>query len=243
MALAPAVGAVPGLSAAAVAAAAAALRLPAVVAAVLAVAAVALATRGMHLDGLADTADGLAAGYDRRRALDVMRRGDTGPAGAAALVLVLGLQIGALTQVLPRFGALGVAVAVAAGRAVLPVACARGVPSARSEGLGSTVAGSVRRAVAAGVVVATALAAALVLAATAAAGPGTARGWPAAAGTVPGTATAALQGAAAVVVAVGAAAVLARRAVTRFGGITGDVLGACVEVGTAAALVALAVGG
>ena len=61
-------------------------------------------TRGLHLDGLADTADGLAASYDRQRALDVMRRGDTGPAGAATLVLVLLLQAAALAQVLSGGG-------------------------------------------------------------------------------------------------------------------------------------------
>jgi len=44
-----------------------------------------------------------------------------------------------------------------------------------------------------------------------------------------------------VAAAYAAAAVLLRRCVTRLGGVTGDVLGGCVEVAVAAALVVLAV--
>ncbi|MGN6575893.1 MAG: adenosylcobinamide-GDP ribazoletransferase, partial [Nocardioides sp.] len=59
-----------------------------VLTAALVVGLLALLTRGMHLDGLADTADGLAAGRrDRGRALEVMRQGPVGPLGACALVL------------------------------------------------------------------------------------------------------------------------------------------------------------
>jgi adenosylcobinamide-GDP ribazoletransferase len=43
-----------------------------------------------------------------------------------------------------------------------------------------------------------------------------------------------------VLAAFAAAAVLLRRCVTRLGGVTGDVLGACVEVALTAALVVLA---
>ena len=44
----------------------------------LAISAGAWATRGFHLDGLADTADALASSYDRERALTVARLGDVG---------------------------------------------------------------------------------------------------------------------------------------------------------------------
>ena len=60
--------------------------LPPFVAAALAVAAPVLLARAMHLDGLADTADGLSAGYDRERSLEVMRRSDVGPSGVAAVM-------------------------------------------------------------------------------------------------------------------------------------------------------------
>ena len=52
----------------------------------------ALGSRAMHLDGLADTVDGLGSGWDRKRALQVMRLGDIGAMGAVALVIVIGLQ-------------------------------------------------------------------------------------------------------------------------------------------------------
>ena len=74
--------------------------LPYAVAAVLALVAAALLSRALHLDGLADLADGLTSGHDRERSLEVMRQGNTGPAGAAALVLVLGLDAACLATLL-----------------------------------------------------------------------------------------------------------------------------------------------
>ncbi|WAL69609.1 adenosylcobinamide-GDP ribazoletransferase [Amycolatopsis cynarae] len=185
---------------------------PGLASAGLAIGLVALGSRGLHLDGLADTADGLGASYHRERALEIMRRGDSGPTGVAALVLVLIVQCGALTGGGAVAGALG----VIAGRCTLSMSCARGVPSARPEGLGATVAGSVRIRWAALVFV---LAAGL-----SALAPGL-PWW---------------RGPVAVLAAYAAAGVLLWRCVRRLGGITGDVLGACVEAGTAAALLALA---
>ena len=57
--------------------------------AVLLVALLALASGGLHLDGVADTADGMAVQGDRAARLGVMSEGNTGPAGVMALVLVL----------------------------------------------------------------------------------------------------------------------------------------------------------
>jgi adenosylcobinamide-GDP ribazoletransferase len=237
MTLAPVAGLVPGLAAALAVWLAFRAGLGTSIAAVIAVGVFALSTRGLHLDGLADTADGLAASYDQDRALEVMRRGDTGPTGLAAVVLLLLLQTAALQQVLAvavqqtsleqvpfdtagqvRAVVVVVAVAVAA-RVAIPVACSRGVPAARPDGLGATVAGSVHRTT-------------LGLVVIAAAGACSLGGW------IGGFAWWA--GVLAVAVVVGCAALLVRRAVRRFGGITGDVLGAVVEIGTAAALLAFA---
>lgn len=62
---------------------------------VLLVAVTAVLTGGLHLDGLADSADGLFAG-DRDRALAIMRDGAIGAFGAATVVLVLALKLRAL---------------------------------------------------------------------------------------------------------------------------------------------------
>lgn len=197
-------------AAAGVVAAGQALGLFPLLTAVLAVAVTVLGSRGMHLDGLADTADGLSSSYDRARALEVMRSGDVGPSGVAAVVLVLAGQIAALAgAVVAGHGVLAAAVGVLASRLVLAPCCVRGIPAARPGGLGSTVAGTVPRA-----------AAAVVLAAGA--------GLAGAAGLAVGLPL--WRGALAVVVGAALAAVLLTRCVRRLGGITGDVLGGCVEV-------------
>jgi adenosylcobinamide-GDP ribazoletransferase len=57
------------------------------------VAILALLTRGLHLDGLADTFDGLGAGADRERALTIMDDSHTGAFGAIAIALLLFFKI------------------------------------------------------------------------------------------------------------------------------------------------------
>ena len=117
--------------------------------AALALAVVALLTGALHLDGLADTADGLASSWEVARALAVMRTGDLGPAGAVTLIVVLGLQAVVAGELLTRpLGWLIVSLAFAAGRAALALGTLRGVPAARTDGLGAAVAGSVSPAVA-----------------------------------------------------------------------------------------------
>ena len=195
----------------------------------LAVGSLALLTRGLHLDGLADLADGLASGKPAPAALDIMRRSDIGALGAVTLVLTLLLQVAALSQAESDGHSRGPAALVAAvvtGRLAITWACRRGVPAARPDGLGALVAGSVRPAVAA-------VASAVTLAAAAAA----VAVWPAAAGGAPGW-TLPL----AVAAGLGVAAGVQRHAVRRLGGITGDVLGALAEIAMTVTLVVGAMG-
>jgi adenosylcobinamide-GDP ribazoletransferase len=197
----------------------------ALTASVAGVATLAAATRGLHLDGLADTADGLGSAKPAADALRIMKASDIGPFGVITLVLALLGQVLLLASAWARhgawYGACALAVACVAGRLAVTWACRPGVPSARPDGLGAWVAGSVSRP-------AVAVASASTMAAAGIAGFCVSDGarwllWPAA-----------------VVAAVGGAALVLRHTIRRFGGITGDVLGALVEVGFTAALLVLA---
>ena len=186
---------------------------------VLVVALHALATRGLHLDGLADLVDGLGSYGTPERARAVMKQPDVGALGAAALVLVPAVQVAALLAcTLAGSGGPAVLLAVVTARVAVTAACTAGVPAAAPDGLGALVAGTVPRGWAGGT--------ALLTVAT-------------------GTALAAAEDLplALPAVAVGAGLLAARllraHAVRRLGGITGDVLGALVEVTTAVVLVVL----
>jgi adenosylcobinamide-GDP ribazoletransferase len=212
MSIAPLVGALLGAVLAAFLAGLTVAGAPRLLAAGLTVAAGALLTRGLHLDGLADTVDALGSYRRGPEALAVLKRPDIGPFGVVAIVLILVLQAAALAGLSP----VAVVVAWAAGRLAVPVACRRGVPAARADGLGALVAGTVPVPVLVGAAIAVAAAATPAV-------PG--RMW---------------QGPAAVLAAVLIAAVVVRHCVRRFGGVTGDVIGAAVELATTGALVLLA---
>src|SRR5213080_4777965 len=66
--------------------------------AVLSVLLLALLTRGLHLDGLADTLDGLGSRAPAESALEIMRRSDVGPFGVIAIVSVLLIDVAALAS-------------------------------------------------------------------------------------------------------------------------------------------------
>lgn len=188
-------------------------RLGVLLAAALAVAVEALLTGAIHLDALADAADGLGAAT-KERALAMMREPQIGAFGAVALGLDLLVKTAALAAVLAGPEALlAVVAAFALGRAA-PLALAWALSDARAgEGIGSSLTGGARGL---------GLASGLVL------------------GVVAACAALGLRGlvlAAAAAVAVLACGFVARR---RLGGVTGDVLGAVVELATTLALVAAA---
>ncbi|MPY81406.1 MAG: adenosylcobinamide-GDP ribazoletransferase, partial [Actinophytocola sp.] len=113
-------------------------------AAVLAIGTVAALTGALHLDGLADTADGLGSRRPAPQALEIMRRSDIGPIGVVTLVFAIAVQVVALAT-LPAggYGAVALVLAAVAGR--VAVVLSAGVRGARSDGFGALVAGSVRR--------------------------------------------------------------------------------------------------
>lgn len=199
--------------------------LGALLAAVLALAFVAWATRAIHLDGLADTADALASGKPPAEALEIARRSDIGPFGVVVVGFVLAIDVVCLAANIADNHAMYALIAVlVAGRLALPLGCLRWVKPARADGLGAAVAGSVRPVAALAVAI----------------------GWSAIVGIIaaviePDDQLASIvSGVGSLVAALAAATVLLLIARRRLGGITGDVLGAMVEVGTAAALVVLA---
>jgi len=226
---------------------------PPLLGAALAVGLLAVLTRGLHLDGLADLADGLGSGKPAPQALDIMKKSDIGPFGVMTLVLVLLVQVAALSGL----GPVALVSACVTGRLALTWACRSTVPAARPDGLGALVASTVRPN-AAWAATATALAAAAALGAAADHGLGlTALGSVAGDGlglTGLGSVTGDGLGSVAghrmvyvlplgVVAGLGAALLLLHHARRRLGGVTGDVLGALVETATAAALTVCALFG
>lgn len=211
---APLVGAMLGAAAGALVLGLTVLGVPPLVGGLLAVGFLGLATRGMHLDGLADTVDGLGCYGPPERALAVMKDGGAGPFAVVTLIVVLGSQAAALASLQPGLLVGGAALAGAVGRAGFAWVARRGIPAARPGGLGATVAGSQPGWVAPlWWLVLAALGALLVPAR-----------WPG-------------------VLAVGLAAAvvvgLSRHTARRFGGMSGDVLGAASELAVTVVLVTI----
>jgi adenosylcobinamide-GDP ribazoletransferase len=211
---APVVGAGLGLLAAGVLSVLHSVGAPALLTGLIVVAMLAGLTRGMHLDGLADTADGLGCYGGPQRALEVMRDGSCGPFGVVALVLVLSAQAVALGALAETGRLIPVVLAVIAGRVAFGWCARRGVPAARPAGLGALVADSQPPAIP--VAWAVALLAAGLLAVPD-------RPW---------------QGVLAIVLAAFAIVALSAHTSRRLGGVTGDVLGAAAELTTTLILTA-----
>src|SRR5690606_10421905 len=140
----------------------------------------------------------------------VMKSGTSGPAGVVATVVVAGLQVAGFAALLPTTaGAVLAGVAVCLSRAALALTCVRGVPPARRDGLGQSMAEVVPP-----------LAAVTV--------------WLLAAGTLTALALWAdlwwARGPIAAVLAALVVLALVRHTRHRFGGVTGDVYGAAIEI-------------
>ncbi len=196
--------------------------------AALGVAAIAALTGGLHLDGLADTADGLGSRRPAAAALEIMRRSDIGPMGVGALVFVLLIQVTAVAAI-PRLPLAAAALILAEVTGRISVVVATSSPAARPGGFGALVADrttAAERALTVGTL-ACAVAAAGVTAG------GLTNGGPALA----------VRGLAATFTGLLAGWLLQRTARRRLGGMTGDVFGAILQVSATAVLVAAAVAG
>jgi len=193
------------------------LEVPALAVAFVSLAVLAAGSRALHLDGLSDVADGLTSSYDRERALAVMKSGTAGPAGVAALVLVLGAQAAALAAYVSPTGDVRTAVIagslVCGSRAALWITACSLAPPAREDGLGVTFT---RRVPAVAAVV----------------------GWAGLAALA--TLVDPVRGPVAVALAALVVVALTVRAVRRLGGVTGDVFGAGIELALAVLLVGMA---
>jgi len=196
------------------------LDVPVLVLGLMAVGLLAWATRALHWDGLSDVADGLTSGFDAARSLAVMKTGTSGPAGTLAVVVVAGLQAAGLAALFSTDrGAVLAGLVVLASRCALVLTCAAPIRPAREDGLGLAFAGSVPVPWA---VMSWLLAGAVVAATCAATGRDVVRP---------------LVGMALAVLGV---LVLVRHTSRRFGGVTGDVYGAAVEIALATMLVVAA---
>jgi adenosylcobinamide-GDP ribazoletransferase len=132
--------------------------------AVLLLAANALATGGLHLDGLMDTADGVFGGRTVERRLEIMRDSRIGAFGALAGGLTLLGQYACLSELTGVARLTALVVALSLGRWTMAAAIGA-FPSARATGLGATfhqAGGRWPLALATGIALAAAAAAGLV---------------------------------------------------------------------------------
>jgi adenosylcobinamide-GDP ribazoletransferase len=180
---------------------------PSLVAALLSVTAWKTLTGGIHLDGLADCLDGLG-GRDAEHRLRIMHDSRIGAFGAVGMILFLLLEIAAVVELPADVRWRGLLVLPAIARAT-PALLARSFPPAKAEGHGAAFRAGLRAGAAP---LALGLALALAWAALGAAG------------------------IAAAAVAIVAALALAGFMAARLSGITGDVLGAAVEMAELAGL-------
>lgn len=198
------------------------LHTPPLVIGVLCATLLAICTRGLHLDGLADTVDGLGVAHNHEKALRVMRQGDVGPMGVFALVATTLATSAAIATLVAH--PVAIAFGVFTSRVCLILATASWFRPVQPDGLGRLVIGTVPRS-----------AAILGLGLLLGAGYGL--------GVISLPDTQQLPGllfAAAALLAAATTLAVAAKVQRAFGGITGDTLGAGVELSYAVSLIVFA---
>ncbi|MDY6827402.1 MAG: adenosylcobinamide-GDP ribazoletransferase [Bacillota bacterium] len=166
-------------------------------------------TRGLHFDGLADTADGLLGTTDRKKAFIAMKDSAIGVMGTAVLLFVYLLKLALLAGLLPGAVPAAVFLMIVAGRWAI-VCSGSWFPPARDQGLG----GLFLRGLKPVIFLKASLAAILLLVLIFLL-------WP----------DLLLPGVIGILFALVAAYLLALYASHRLGGLTGDILGAASELG------------
>ncbi len=168
---------------------------------------------GLHLDGLADSADAWLGGFgDRERTLTIMKDPRSGPIAVVTLMLVLLLKFTALLALIEQQATVGLILAPLLGRAAL-LGLFLNTPYVRAGGLGQALADHLPRQSAGWVLLASALACVLL------------GGW---------------SGVLALMMASLTFFVLRRLMLQRLGGTTGDTAGALLELLEMTVLVVLA---
>ncbi|WPN31785.1 adenosylcobinamide-GDP ribazoletransferase [Pseudomonas sp. P5_109] len=172
-----------------------------------------LLSGGLHLDGLADSADAWLGGFgDRERTLTIMKDPRSGPIAVVTLVLVLLLKFTALLALIEQQHSLALIIVPLIGRSAL-LGLFLTTPYVRAGGLGQALADHLPRSVGRQVLAVSALACVLI---------------------------AGLSGVLAVVLAVLGFAWLRQVMLRRLGGMTGDTAGAMLELIEVGVLVGLA---
>ncbi|MFY1667170.1 adenosylcobinamide-GDP ribazoletransferase [Pseudomonas sp. Pseu.R1] len=174
-----------------------------------------LLSGGLHLDGLADSADAWLGGFgDRERTLTIMKDPRSGPIAVVTLVVVLLLKFTAILALVDSHHESGLLLAAVIGRAAM-LGLFLNTPYVRSGGLGQALADHLPRTLGVQVLIATVIGCVLVAG-----------------------------GAAVVAILITTAGFfsLRRLMIRRLGGTTGDTAGAMLELLEVLVLVALALG-
>lgn len=100
-----------------------------------------LLTGGLHLDGLADTCDGLFSARDKERMLEIMRDSRIGTNGALGMIFILGLKVALLLSVSKELLLPAIVLMPVIGRTTMAVVMYKGKYAREGEGLGNLFVG------------------------------------------------------------------------------------------------------